>query len=133
MKLDGNVAPQIREEGHDDKQISRFRSENGMSRREFLAARHWPPPRSSAEWDQRRWAQQKAISAVLPGVILTDGREIIDKATGTGKCALCPPTDTVAKLLPGGTSRYDLMISNTFVKGPILGAKAGDEKVRPST
>ena len=82
------------------------------------------------------WAQQKSISAVLPGVIMTDTtRAIIDKMTGT-KVENVPyvsPTDTVAKLLaPGGTSRYDLMISNTFfVKGPILGAKAGDEKVRP--
>jgi len=80
-------------------------------------------------------AQQKSISAVLPGVIMTDKtRAIIDQMTGT-KVENVPyvsPTDTVAKLLaPGGTSRYDLMISNTFfVKGPILGSKAGDEKVR---
>jgi hypothetical protein len=85
------------------------------------------------------WAQQKAISAVLPGVILTDGtRDIIDKATGT-KVENVPyvsPTDTVAKLLaPGGTSRYDLMISNTFfVKGPIsLAPRPAKKKSGPST
>ena len=122
-----------------DKQISRFRSENGMSRREFLGSSALAATAfvsAAGMGSTSAWAQQKAISAVLPGVILTDGtREIIDKATGT-KVENVPyvsPTDTVAKLLaPGGTSRYDLMISNTyFVKGPILGAKAGDEKVRP--
>ncbi len=122
-----------------DKQISRFRSENGMSRREFLGSSALAATAfvsAAGMGSTSAWAQQKAISAVLPGVILTDGtREIIDKATGT-KVENVPyvsPTDTVAKLLaPGGTSRYDLMISKTyFVKGPSLGAKAGDEKVRP--
>src|SRR5262245_3375162 len=80
-------------------------------------------------------AQQKSVTAVLPGVIMTDKtRAIIDQMTGVRveNVPYVSPTDTVAKLLsPGGTSRYDLMISNTFfVKGPILGAKSGDEKVR---
>src|SRR5262245_4265828 len=80
-------------------------------------------------------AQQKSVSAVLPGVIMTDKtRAIIDQMTGikVENVPYVSPTDTVAKLLaPGGSSRYDLMISNTFfVKGPILGAKTGDEKVR---
>jgi spermidine/putrescine-binding protein len=79
-------------------------------------------------------AADTSISGVMPGVVLPKrAREIVEKAAGV-KVENVPyvsPTDTVAKLLaPGGTSRYDLMISVTeFVKGPVLGA-AGHEKVR---
>lgn len=79
-------------------------------------------------------ASEKKISAVMVGVILNPKtREVVEKATSV-KIENVPyvsPTDTVAKLMaPGGTSRYDLMISVTeFVKGPVLGVKAGDEKV----
>ncbi len=43
------------------------------------------------------------------------------------------PTDSVAKLFaPGGTSRFDFMITNMyFVQVPLMGAKSGDEKIRP--
>jgi spermidine/putrescine transport system substrate-binding protein len=81
-------------------------------------------------------AADKSISGVMPGVVLPDSaRAIVEKATGV-KVENVPyvsPTDTVAKLLaPGGTSRYDLMISVTeFVKGPVLGQNAGAEKIRP--
>lgn len=81
-------------------------------------------------------AAESSISGVMPGVVLpTEARAIVEKSTGV-KVENVPyvsPTDTVAKLLaPGGTSRYDLMISVTeFVKGPVLGASAGAEKVRP--
>jgi spermidine/putrescine transport system substrate-binding protein len=82
------------------------------------------------------WAAEKSITAVIPGVILDkDTRAIISKATGISihNVPYVSPTDTVAKLLaPGGSSRYDLMVSpNFFVKEPIMGAKAGDEKVQP--
>ena len=84
----------------------------------------------------RAWAAGQSISGVMPGVVLPDGaRAIVTKETGIAvkNVPYVSPTDTVAKLLaPGGTASYDLMISVTeFVKGPILGAHAGDEKVRP--
>ncbi|WP_237180230.1 ABC transporter substrate-binding protein [Rhodoplanes sp. Z2-YC6860] len=43
------------------------------------------------------------------------------------------PTDSVAKLFaPGGTSRFDFMITNMyFVQVPLMGAKSGDERMRP--
>ncbi len=121
------------------KQDAKFLSGGGMSRRAFLgnsALAATALTGGAGALGSTAWAQPKSISAVFPGVIMTDQtRAIIDKATGV-KVENIPyvsPTDTVAKLLaPGGTGRYDLMISNTFfVKGPILGAKAGDEKVRP--
>ena len=81
------------------------------------------------------FAADKSISGVMPGVVLPDGaRAIVEKKTGikVENVPYVSPTDTVAKLLaPGGASRYDLMISVTeFVKGPILGASAGAEKVK---
>jgi spermidine/putrescine-binding protein len=81
------------------------------------------------------FAAGESIVGIMPGVVLPKGaREIVESTTGV-KVENAPyvsPTDTVAKLLaPGGTSRYDLMISVTeFVKGPVLGQKTGDEKVR---
>ncbi len=81
-------------------------------------------------------AQGKPVTAIMPGPFLPDGvRPLLESKAGT-KVENAPyvsPTDTLAKLLaPGGTSRYDLMISVTpFVRGPILGAKSGDEKVAP--
>jgi spermidine/putrescine-binding protein len=82
------------------------------------------------------FADDKPVVAVMPGVFIPDAvRPLIEKKAGT-KVQNAPyvsPTDTLAKLLaPGGTSRYDLMISVTpFVRNPILGAKSGDEKVAP--
>lgn len=121
------------------RKISRSKLNSGMNRREFLGSSAMAASAfatgTAGFGTTAAWAQQKSISAVLPGVVLTDEtRAIIDKATGikVENVPYVSPTDTVAKLLaPGGTSRYDMMISNTFfVKGPILGAKAGDEKVR---
>ncbi|MDH3234282.1 MAG: extracellular solute-binding protein [Alphaproteobacteria bacterium] len=74
------------------------------------------------------------VGAVMPGVFMPKaGRPIVEKTAGV-KLENIPyvsPTDTLAKIMaPGGTSRYDLMISVTeFVRGPIMGAKAGDERV----
>jgi spermidine/putrescine transport system substrate-binding protein len=122
------------------KRTSGFESKHGMNRRDFLGcsalAAAGLAGGAGGLGIASAWAEQKSISAVMPGVIMTDKtRAIINKATGikVENVPYVSPTDTVAKLLaPGGTSRYDLMISNTFfVKGPILGAKAGDEKVRP--
>lgn len=78
------------------------------------------------------WAQQSKISAVMPGVIMPKPvRPIVEGSTGV-KIENVPyvsPTDTLAKLTsPGGTSRYDLMVSVTnFIKDPVMGEKAGDE------
>ncbi len=42
-------------------------------------------------------------------------------------------TDSLAKLLaPGGTSRYDFLVFTTqFARAPLMGEKAGDEKIQP--
>lgn len=108
-----------------------------MGRRDFLTlsgglaagaiAGFGPPTQAAAA---------SSISAVMSGVLLPDpARAIVESSSGikVENVPYVSPTDTVAKLLsPGGTSRYDLMISVTeFVKGPVLGQKAGDEKVKP--
>ena len=68
----------------------------------------------------------------MPGVIMPKPvRPIVEGSTGV-KIENVPyvsPTDTLAKLTsPGGTSRYDLMVSVTnFIKDPVMGEKAGDE------
>jgi len=79
-------------------------------------------------------AQAKPVTAIMPGVFMPDSlRPLIESKAGfkVENAPYVSPTDTLAKLLaPGGTSRYDLMISVTpFVRNPIIGAKAGDEKV----
>lgn len=79
-------------------------------------------------------AQGKPVTAIMPGVFIPDAIRPMVAAKANAKLENAPyvsPTDTLAKLLaPGGTSRYDMMISVTnFVRGPILGARAGDEKV----
>jgi spermidine/putrescine-binding protein len=81
-------------------------------------------------------ADDKPVTAIMPGPFIPDAvRLLIEKkaATKVENAPYVSPTDTLAKLLaPGGTSRYDLMISVTpFVRNPILGAKSGDEKVAP--
>ena len=69
----------------------------------------------------------------MPGVFMPDaGRPIVERMADV-KLELAPyvsPTDTMAKIsAPGGTVKYDLMVSLTeFVKGPVLGPGAGDEK-----
>ena len=80
-------------------------------------------------------AQSKKVVAIMPGVFIPKpARPIVEKMSGV-KVENAPyvsPTDTLAKLMaPGGTRNYDMMISLTqFVKGPALGAKDGDERVR---
>jgi spermidine/putrescine-binding protein len=110
-----------------------------VNRREFLTlsgAAAGTLAMSGALWPAPAWAQQKVITGVMSGVVIPDGARAIEEKLSGVKVDNVPyvsPTDTIAKLLaPGGTSRYDLMISVTdFVKGPVLGAHAGDEKVRP--
>ena len=78
------------------------------------------------------YAQQKTITAVFAGVILPDKvRPVVENATNVkiNNLPYVSPTDTVAKLTaPGGTSRYDFMVSNTsFMRGPLLGERDGQE------
>lgn len=81
------------------------------------------------------FARSKKVVAVMPGVFIPDpARPIVEKLSGA-KVENAPyvsPTDTLAKLMaPGGTRNYDMMISLTqFVKGPALGEKDGDERLR---
>jgi spermidine/putrescine transport system substrate-binding protein len=79
-------------------------------------------------------AQARPVVAIMPGVFLPDQVRPLIETKASVKVENAPyvsPTDTLAKLLaPGGTSRYDLMISITnFVRGPVMGEKAGDENV----
>jgi spermidine/putrescine-binding protein len=81
------------------------------------------------------WAQSQAVRAVMPNVFIPDPvRPIIAAQTGGIKVDNLPyvsPTDTLAKLMaPGGTSQYDMMVTLTsFVRGPAMGARSGDEKL----
>src|SRR5215213_2263328 len=68
-------------------------------------------------------AQGKPVTAIMPGVFIPDSvRPLIEGKAGVRveNAPYVSPTDTLAKLLaPGGTSRYDLMISVTpFVRNP---------------
>ena len=78
------------------------------------------------------WAQT-TLRALMPGVFMPDaGKPIVERMADV-KLELAPyvsPTDTMAKIsAPGGTANFDLMVSLTeFVKGPVLGPGAGDEK-----
>lgn len=109
-----------------------------LQRREFLALSGAMAASAVAAFDPlaQAAAEEESIVGIMPGVVLPKGaRAVVEKSTGVNvkNAPYVSPTDTVAKLLaPGGTSRYDLMISVTeFVKGPVLGQKPGDEKVRP--
>ena len=82
------------------------------------------------------YAQQKTVTAVMSGAILPDKvRPIIENGAKVkvNNLPYVSPTDTVAKLLaPGGTSRYDLMVSvTTFMRGPLLGEREGQELAMP--
>jgi spermidine/putrescine-binding protein len=81
-------------------------------------------------------AQDRSLVAVTPGVAMPElAKALLERKTGI-RVDLIPyvsPTDTIAKLFaPGGTSRFDFMITNMyFVQVPLMGAKSGDEKIRP--
>jgi spermidine/putrescine-binding protein len=80
-------------------------------------------------------AQSVTIQALLNSLLMPETlRPMVVQQTDT-RVELAPytsVTDVVAKLLaPGGTSRFDLMGTLTnVVRGPGLGAKTGDEKMR---
>ena len=81
-------------------------------------------------------AQQKTITAVMSGAIIPDKIRPIAEKMANAKINNLPyvsPTDTVAKLMaPGGTGRYDVMVSVTnFMRGPLLGERAGQELAMP--
>ena len=72
----------------------------------------------------------------MPGVAMPDpAKAVLERKTGIRieQIPYVSPTDSVAKLFaPGGTSRFDFMITNMyFVQVPLMGAKSGDEKIRP--
>jgi spermidine/putrescine-binding protein len=80
-------------------------------------------------------AQSVTIQALLNSLLMPEAlRPMVVQATDT-RVELAPytsVTDVVAKLLaPGGTARFDLMGTLTnVVRGPGLGEKPGDEKMR---
>lgn len=108
-------------------------SQSSMKRRAFL--KHSAQTLGAAAFagiPGLTYAQQKTITAVFAGVILPDKvRPIVENATNVkvNNLPYVSPTDTVAKLTaPGGTSRYDLMVSVTnFMRGPLLGEREGQE------
>ena len=78
------------------------------------------------------WAQT-TLRCIMPGVFMPDAGKPVVESMADVNLELAPyvsPTDTMAKIsAPGGTAKYDLMVSLTeFVKGPVLGPGAGDEK-----
>jgi len=114
--------------------VNAFREFRGISRRELLAGASALGAAAAGLGPVS--AQGKLVSAIMPGVFIPDQVRPLVEGKAGAKVENAPyvsPTDTLAKLLaPGGTSRYDLMISVTpFVRNPIIGAKAGDEKVAP--
>ncbi len=77
-----------------------------------------------------------SVVAVMPGPFMPDeGRPIAERIADARieNAPYVSPTDTLAKLMaPGGTSRYDLMVSLTqFIKDSALGAGAGQERIMP--
>jgi spermidine/putrescine transport system substrate-binding protein len=115
---------------------SKSSMQSGIGRREFMTLGGLAAGAALGAFGSvPAFAAEGSISGVMPGVVLPKtAREVVERSAGikVENVPYVSPTDTVAKLLaPGGTSRYDLMISVTeFVKGPVLGRKAGDEKVR---
>jgi spermidine/putrescine-binding protein len=84
----------------------------------------------------RALAQDVTVSAVMPGVFIPNAARPILEGMARAhvqNAAYLSPTDTLAKLLaPGGTSRYDLMISVTqFISKPAMGPSAAAGKVMP--
>ena len=81
-------------------------------------------------------AQQRRLTAVMPGPFLPDGARAILERQINARVDNLPyisPTDTAAKLMaPGGTGRYDLMYATTgFIQAPVLRERAGQELARP--
>ncbi len=81
-------------------------------------------------------AQERSVIAVMPGVAIPEpARKIMESKTGIRmeQVPYLSPTDSIAKLFaPSGTARYDFMVTNMyFVRTPLMGPKAGDEKIRP--
>jgi spermidine/putrescine-binding protein len=79
-------------------------------------------------------AADATVAAVMPGVFIPNAARPILEAqshTHVENAPYISSTDTLAKLLaPGGTSRYDLMISVTqFLAKPSMGPRAGTEKI----
>ena len=73
--------------------------------------------------------------AVMPTVGIPEPAKVImERKTGiqVEHMPYVSPTDSVAKLFaPGGTGRYDFMVTNLFfVRTPLMGQKAGDERLR---
>lgn len=80
-------------------------------------------------------AQEKAIDALMVNSVVSGQlRAIIEGASGVKvkDGPFVSSTDNIAKLMaPGGGTRYDLLIGvSEFSKSPILGAKAGMERVQ---
>jgi spermidine/putrescine-binding protein len=68
-----------------------------------------------------------ALNATLKTFVQEEAKCVINDAAFTSS------SDTVSRLAaPGGSSRYDLMAGSVeFSRVPLLGAKAGDERVQP--
>jgi spermidine/putrescine-binding protein len=68
-----------------------------------------------------------ALNATLKAWVQEDAKCIINDSPFTSS------SDTVSRLAaPGGSSRYDLMASSVeFSRVPLMGAKAGEERVQP--
>jgi len=112
----------------------RLSKRHGLSRRALLQAGAGTVLVSGSPGVLR--AQDRSVLAIMPGVAMPDpAKAVLERKTGIRieQIPYVSPTDSVAKLFaPGGTSRFDFMITNMyFVQVPLMGAKSGDEKIRP--
>jgi spermidine/putrescine transport system substrate-binding protein len=81
-------------------------------------------------------ANSERVTNIISQQFLTDNLVPLVEQEANVKLESMPfvsSTDSLSKLMaPGGTSRFDLMIFTTqFGRTPLLGRKAGDEKLQP--
>lgn len=108
---------------------------NGMNRREFLGCLGWSAAAGLTGLSGLSYAQSPVTLDVLLANALVSGplKAILEKEANikVNDAPFQSSTDVVSRLVaPGGTGRFNLMMSHSiFSRGPILGEKAGAEKV----
>jgi spermidine/putrescine transport system substrate-binding protein len=80
--------------------------------------------------------ENKRVISIVSQQYLTETlKPVVEKASDTTleNLPFVSSTDSLAKLLaPGGTSRYDFLVFTTqFARAPLMGEKAGAEKIQP--
>jgi len=114
---------------------SRQPNQFGLTRRALLSAGAGAGAALLEGGTSVLYAQDKSVVAVMPTVGIPEPAKVImERKTGIRieHIPYVSPTDSVAKLFaPGGTGRYDFMVTNLFfVRTPLMGQKTGDERLR---